>query len=86
MAKKLNITDEQLAKVIAVALMGYAASIEGREISNETVRGIYQDTLESINEDIPGELSFIEDFVYIYDNDLDSMKEAAMEIRSKFAE
>ena len=85
MANSLTITDEQLAKIIAVSIMGYVTSICGQEITNEEVKQIYEATVESINEEIPGELPFVLYFVDIYDNNLDGMRKEARELGKTFA-
>lgn len=76
MTKQLTFSEEELAKVIAVAIFGYIAGVENREITQEQVKHICESTLESIKDG-----GFIEELIQVYDKDLfDELKQEAAKL------
>jgi len=71
MTKQLTISEEELAKIISIAIFGYNAGVNSIFLTHEQIRFLYDSTLESIKEG-----GFIEELILAYDKDLfDEMKE-----------
>lgn len=73
MTKKMELSEEEVAKVISVAIFGYICGVENRELTQEQVKHIYESTLESIKDG-----GFIEELITVYDESLfDELKQEA---------
>lgn len=71
--RTFNLTDEDLAKVIAISVKGFGESM-GINLPNQMVEKIKESSVKAINlfeegHSIEGE-TFIEEFVRIYDEEI----------------
>lgn len=63
--KQITLTDEELSKVITVAIFGYGTAFLKGNFSEEELKKLYDSTLESIQEG-----GFAEEFIQAYDKHL----------------